>query len=149
MCILFLFSQWEWNNSVVYFVFRFFFGMENKWRLHTTYPKREVPLKALKDLFVFRGTFVVSHRAQAPLMSGFLMRSTPWPWSGLGGRWKVELPCKFGLGTKLGLLVHSLTCIGLHTRLWVQSLGTTWEGVRHPRPPSLRAGLHYVLLGRI
>ena len=27
--------------------------------------------------------------------------------------------------------------LDLHTRLWVWSLGTTWEGVGHPRPLGL------------
>ena len=61
----------------------------------------------------------------------------------------MELPPSLGLGTKLGLLGHSLTCIGMHTKLWVRSLGTTWEGVRHPRQLGLWAGLHDVLLGHI
>jgi len=26
--------------------------------------------------------------------------------------------------------------INLTTRVWVWSLGTAWEGVRHPRPPN-------------
>ena len=38
-----------------------------------------------------------------------------------------------GPGTKLGLLSHLLICMGLHTRLWVPSFGTVWEGVRHSR----------------
>ena len=46
-----------------------------------------------------------------------------------------------GLGTKLGILGHLLICIGLHTGLWVPSLGTAWEGVRHPRPPRLWASV--------
>ena len=50
----FLFIQWEWNNLVMYFVFSFFLIFlykKNKWRLHTTYPKREVSFKAPKNLF--------------------------------------------------------------------------------------------------
>ena len=37
----------------MYFVFGFFlfFCIKNKWRLHTTYPKREVLLKAPESLF--------------------------------------------------------------------------------------------------
>ena len=55
--------------------------------------------------------------------------STPW----LSGLWqrKVESPPKLGLGTILGLLGQSLTYMDPHTRLWVQSLGMAWEGVRH------------------
>ena len=33
--------------------FYFFIFIKNKWRLHTTYSKREVPLKALKSLSLF------------------------------------------------------------------------------------------------
>ena len=66
------------------------------------------------------------------------------PW-----RRKMESPTRLGLGTILGLLGQSLICMGLHTKLWVQSLGTTWEGVRHPRQLGLWAGLHDVLLGHI
>ena len=60
-----------------------------------------------------------------------------------------ESPPSLGIGTKLGLLGHLFTFIGLHTRLWIWSLGTAWEGVRHPISPSLWANLHYVLLGHI
>ena len=46
-------------------------------------------------------------------MSGFLVGSTPW----LRVDWvegeKMELPPSLGPGTKLGLLGHLLTCIGL------------------------------------
>ena len=56
---------------------------------------------------------------------------------------------RLGPGTILGLLGQSHTCIVLYTRLWVRSLGMAWEGVMHPKPPSLWAGLHYVLLGHI
>ena len=41
-----------------------------------------------------------------------------------GEGWKMKSPPRLGLGTILGLLGQSFTCIGLHTRLWVQSLGT-------------------------
>ena len=61
----------------------------------------------------------------------------------------MESPPKLGLGTMLGLLGQSLTCIGLHTRLWVQNLGMAWEVVRHPRPFGLWACVHYVLLDHI
>lgn len=44
---------------------------------------------------------------------------------------------RLGLGTMLGLLGQSLTCMGLHTKSWVRSLGTAWEGVRHLRPLGL------------
>ena len=69
----------------------------------------------------------------------------------LSGPWwrKMESPPRLGLGTILSLWGQSLTCMGLYTRLWVQSLGIAWEGVRHLRPPNLWAGLHYVLLGHI
>ena len=50
---------------------------------------------------------------------------------------KNESPPRLGLGTMLGLLGQSLTCMGLHTRLWVRCLGMAWEGVRNPRPPGL------------
>ena len=73
--------------------------------------------------------------------------STPWP-SGLWQR-KVESPPRLGLGTILGPLGQSLTYMGPHTRLWVRSLDTVWEGVRHPRSPGLWANFHYVLLGHI
>jgi len=67
------------------------------------------------------------------------------------GPWwrKMELPPRLGLGTMLGLLSQSLIYMGPHTRLWVQSLGTAWEGVRHPRSLGLWADFHYVLLGYI
>ena len=61
----------------------------------------------------------------------------------------MELPPGLGLRTKLGILGHLLICIGLHTRLWVRSLGMTWEGVRQLRLFGLWAGLHYVLLDYI
>ena len=61
----------------------------------------------------------------------------------------MELLLGLGLGTKLGLLGHLLTCIGLHTKLWVWSLGITWEGVRQLKPVGLWIGLHYVLLDYI
>ena len=57
---------------------------------------------------------------------------------------KKDSPHRFGLGTMLGCLGQSLTCIVLHTRLWVRSLYTAWEGVWHPRLPGLWAGLHCV-----
>ena len=67
-----------------------------------------------------------------------------------GPRWrKLESSPRLGLRTILGLLGQSLTYIGSRTRLWVQSLGIAWEGVRHPRLPGLWANLHYVLLGHI
>ena len=47
----------------------------------------------------------------------------------------MESSPRLGLETILGLLGQSLTCIGLHIRLWLQSLDTAWEGVRHPRLP--------------
>ena len=58
-----LFNKWQWNILIMCFVFSlflFFFYKKNKWRLHTTYPKRELPLKAPKNLF-FESTFAVSH----------------------------------------------------------------------------------------
>ena len=61
----------------------------------------------------------------------------------------MELPLGLGSGTKLGLLGHLLTCIGLHTKLWVRSLGIVWEDVRQLRLLVLWAGLHYVLLDYI
>ena len=61
----------------------------------------------------------------------------------------MELPLGLDLGTKLGLLGHLLTCIGLHTKLRVQSFGIAWEGVKQLRPPGLWAGLHYMLLDYI
>ena len=71
--------------------------------------------------------------------------SMPQP-SGLWWR-KMKLSPRLGLGTILGFLGQSLTFMDKHTRLWARSLGTTWKCVRHLRPPSLWAGLHYVLLG--
>jgi len=65
------------------------------------------------------------------------------------GGWKMKLPPKLGLGTILSLLGQSLTCIGLHTKLWIRNFGTIWKGVRHSRPPGLWASLHYVLLDHI
>ena len=49
----------EWNNSVMYFLYLVFliFCIKNMWRLHTTYPKREVPLKAFKNLSFFERHF--------------------------------------------------------------------------------------------
>ena len=82
-------------------------------------------------------------------MSGFLVGSTPWLRVDWAEGEKMELPSSLGPGTKLGLLGHLLTCIGLHRRSWVQNLGTIWEGVRHPRPPSMWVVLHYALLGHI
>ena len=43
-----------------------FFSIKNKWRPHTTYPKREVPLQAPESLFLrapspYWGSFAVSH----------------------------------------------------------------------------------------
>ena len=38
--------------------------------------------------------------------------------------WKMKSPPRLGLGTILDLLSQSLTCTGLHTRLWVWSLDT-------------------------
>ena len=61
----------------------------------------------------------------------------------------MESPPRLGLKTILGVLGQSLTYMGPRTRLWVQSLGTTWKGVKHPRLSGLWAGLHYVLLGHI
>ena len=54
-----------------------------------------------------------------------------------------------GPRTKLGFLGHLLTCICLHTKLWVWSLGMTWECVRHSRLAGLWADLHYVLIGHL
>ena len=67
------------------------------------------------------------------------------------GPWqrKVKSPPRLGLGTILGFSSQLLTYMSPHTRLWVRSLGTTWEGVRHPRQLGLWAGLHDVLLGHI
>ena len=57
-------------------------------------------------------------------MSGFshgkYASALEWTW----WRVKIESPPRFGLGIILGLLGHLLTCIGLYTKLWVQSLGT-------------------------
>ena len=55
----------------------------------------------------------------------WLQGSTSSPWSGLGGGWEIDSSPRLGLETILGLLDYSLTYIGLHTRLWVQSLYTT------------------------
>ena len=67
----------------------------------------------------------------------------------IGWRVKMELPSSLDPETKLGLLGRLLTCIGLHTTLWVQSFDMVWKGVRNPRLPSLWADLYYVLLGHI
>jgi len=56
--------------------------------------------------------------AQVPVTSGFLVGSTLWPRMDQAEGEKMESPLGLGLGTKLGLLGHFLTCIGLHTRLW-------------------------------
>ena len=45
----------------LYLIFSFLFCIKNKWRLHITYPKREVPFKAPKNLFFERPNFPVSH----------------------------------------------------------------------------------------
>ena len=45
----------------------------------------------------------------------------------------MESPPRLGLGTILGHLGQSFTHMNPRTRLWVQSLGIVWEGVRHPR----------------
>ena len=42
----------------------------------------------------------------------------------------MESPLGLGPRTKLGLLGHLQTCIGLHTKLWVQSLGIACMHVR-------------------
>ena len=55
---------------------------------------------------------------------GFLVRSAPQPGVDQVKGEKMELPPRLGLETVLDLLGHSLTCIGLHTRLRVRSLGT-------------------------
>ena len=48
----------EWNYSVMYFVISIFFCIKkNKWRLYTTYPKKEVPQKVSESLF-FQGGHV-------------------------------------------------------------------------------------------
>ena len=85
---------------------------------------------------------------QSLATSGFLIGSMPRPRLDQA---ESENGVALGLGlrTKLGFLGHLLTCIGLHTKLWVRSLGTAWEGVRYPRLPVLWAGLHYVLLDHI
>ena len=41
----------QFSHVKLYLVFFLIFFIKNKWRLHTTYPKREVPLKAPKYLF--------------------------------------------------------------------------------------------------
>ena len=61
----------------------------------------------------------------------------------------MESPLGLGPRTKMSTLDHLLTCIGLHTILWIWSLSTVWEGVRPLRLPGLWANLHYVLLGHI
>ena len=62
---------------------------------------------------------------------------------------KMESSPRLGLGTMFDLLGQSLTCMGLHARLLVWSLGTAWEGVKYPRPLNFWAGHHYMLLGHI
>ena len=66
-----------------------------------------------------------------------------------GGCGLIKSPPRLGLGTILGLLGQSLTHMGTCIKLWVRNLGTAWEGIRHPRPPNLWAGLHCVLVGHI
>ena len=61
----------------------------------------------------------------------------------------MELPPRLSLEIILGPLGQSLIQMNPRTKLWIRSLGMAWEGVRHPRPPSLWACLHYVLLGHI
>ena len=56
----------------------------------------------------------------------------------------MELPHRLGLGTMLSLLGQLLIHMSPRTKLWVRSLGTAWEGVRHPRLLGLCADLHYV-----
>ena len=58
-------------------------------------------------------------------------------WSGPGWRAKMESSPGLGPGTKLSLLGHLLTCIGLHTKLWFRNLGMVWEDVRQPILPGL------------
>ena len=43
------------------FIFSYFFCIKNMWRLHTTYPKREVPLQAPHISFLRAPNFPVSH----------------------------------------------------------------------------------------
>ena len=48
----------------ILFLLFFFFCIKNKWKLHTTYPKSEAPLKALESLFLrapFLKKFKVSY----------------------------------------------------------------------------------------
>ena len=41
-----------WSCNFVFYFFFLFFCIKNKWQLHTTYPKREVPFKAPESLFL-------------------------------------------------------------------------------------------------
>ena len=47
----------EYFDNVICIYFFLFFCIKNKWRLHPTYPKREVPLKAPKSLFLEHPNF--------------------------------------------------------------------------------------------
>ena len=58
------------NNLVMYFSYLdfHFFYIKNKWRLHTTYPKREVLLKALNISLFLESIF----RSLTPSMAEVL-----------------------------------------------------------------------------
>ena len=45
----------------LYYLFIYFLYKKKKWRLHTTYPKREAPFKSPKNLFFERPNFPVSY----------------------------------------------------------------------------------------
>ena len=51
----------QFSHVKLYLIFSYFFCIKNKWRLHITYPKREVPLKAPKSLFLRGNKFAVPH----------------------------------------------------------------------------------------
>ena len=69
--------------------------------------------------------------------------STPQP-SGLRQRKRMELLLRLGLGIIYIAPLHGRT--DLTIKVWVRSLGTAWEGVRHPISPNLRVGFHSLYL---
>ena len=54
--------------------------------------------------------------------SGFLVANTPWPGVD-GAEGENGVATWFRTLNQIGILGHLLTCIGMHTKLWIRSLG--------------------------
>ena len=120
-----VYKRWNKGPSLL-------FKQRIKLRIHSSYPLRM--FDSCYKLWRFLICVIKDHLKNSRLVDTY----------GL-----MESPPRLGLGTILGPLGQSLTHMGPHTKLWVRSLGTAWESVRHPRSPGLWASLHYVLLGHI